>query len=157
MARATRSRAARRGMSAGRPARHGGMSGVLENLSHARQDLIAQRDALDEQLAALDSALATMGRRPVAARLARGGLAAVPLGRRPRGAAPGGRRPGSLKEFIARVLSSGGGSMAVKDITDGVRRAGYETRNKTLAKSVGIALTQMPEVQKIGRGLFQLK
>jgi hypothetical protein len=47
--------------------------------------------------------------------------------------------------------------MAVKDITEGVRRGGYETRNKTLAKSVGIALTQMPEVDKVGRGLFRLK
>jgi hypothetical protein len=133
------------------------MGGVLENLTHARQELIAQRDALDEQLLALDTALAAMGRKPVAARPARAAAIAVAVGRRPRGAPAGGRRPGSLKEFSARVLSSTGGAMAVKDITDGVRRAGYETRNKTLAKSVGIALTQMPEVQKVGRGLFQLK
>jgi len=45
--------------------------------------------------------------------------------------------------------------MAVKDITKGVVRSGYKTKNKTLAKSVGIALTEMPTVEKVGRGQFR--
>ncbi len=158
MAKATRSRAVRRGMAAGRPARQGGLApmSVMQNLTQAREELIAQRAALDEQLAALDTALSAMGRRPMPVRPAAGGPALRAGERRPRGVATG-RRSGSLKEHIARVLSATGGPMAVKDITEGVRRGGYETRNKTLAKSVGIALTQMPEVDKVGRGLFRLK
>ncbi|NLG43035.1 MAG: hypothetical protein GX547_07310 [Phycisphaerae bacterium] len=128
----------------------------MQNLTQAREELIAQRAALDEQLAALDTALSAMGRRPMPVRPAAGGPALRAGERRPRGVATG-RRSGSLKEHIARVLSATGGPMAVKDITEGVRRGGYETRNKTLAKSVGIALTQMPEVDKVGRGLFRLK
>lgn len=47
--------------------------------------------------------------------------------------------------------------MAVKDVTAAVVRAGYQTRNRTLGKSVGIALAQMPNVTKLGRGTFKLK
>ena len=67
-----------------------------------------------------------------------------------------GPRPGSLKSVITTVLT-GKGIMAVKDITAGVLKAGYKTRNKTLAKSVGIALAEMKNVAKIGRGRFRLK
>jgi len=158
MAKATR-RANRRRNARYSASHHGGMvsmESVRGNLTRAREELIAQRNALDEQLTAVDNALCAMGTRP-AAHAARRGPAAAPVGRRGgRGAGPG-RRAGSLKEHIAGVLSSSGGPMAVKDITEGVRRGGYQTRNKTLAKSVGIALTQMPEVQKVGRGLFQMK
>ena len=68
-----------------------------------------------------------------------------------------GRRAGSLKDQIAKILSVGKGAMAVRDITARVLKSGYKTRNKTLAKSVGIALTQMPDVVKIGRGVFRRK
>jgi hypothetical protein len=79
----------------------------------------------------------------------------VAAGRRPR-AGRRGARQGSLKDFIGRVLS-GHGVMSVKEITAGVRKAGYKTRNKTLSKSVGIALAQMPGVEKVDRGQFRLK
>lgn len=46
--------------------------------------------------------------------------------------------------------------MAVKDVTEGVMKSGFKTKNKTLAKSVGIALTQMPMISKLGRGMFEL-
>ena len=47
--------------------------------------------------------------------------------------------------------------MQVKDIASAVVRAGYKTRNQTLAKSVGLALASMPEVEKVGRGAYQLR
>lgn len=129
---------------------------VMSNLRAALQGLNAQRAQIDKQIAALEGALAAMGGgapamspsvfraagRPAAARVATGGSR---------------YRSGSLKEHIEAVLAASGGTMAVKDITDGVIASGYSTRNKTLAKSVGIALTEMPNVEKIGRGKFRLK
>jgi len=101
--------------------------------------LRAERARIDDQISALQGALSTLGM--------------------PSGGPGGGRRArsGSLKEFISRVLSKNGGAMAVKDVTAGVMAEGYQTRNQTLSKSVGIALTQMPGVAKVGRGLFKLK
>ncbi len=116
---------------------------VVNELDSYRSDLIAQRDAIDEQLAAVDNALRAMD------------SSAAPRGpgRRP-GRQPG--RAGSLKSYIGKVMG-GRGIMAVKDITSAVVKAGYKSRNKTLAKSVGIALTEMPNVTKIGRGQFRLR
>jgi hypothetical protein len=71
--------------------------------------------------------------------------------------AAGRHRPGSLKDFIVRVLSAASGPMSVKDIAAGVLEAGYKSKNRTLAKSVGIALAQMPEVARVRRGVFRLK
>ncbi len=126
-------------------------AGVVASLQGARGELLAQRDALENQISALDAALAAFGAAAAggsySARRAGGGGAA--------GARTEGVRSGSLKEFLIRVLSAAGGEMSVKDITAGVLRAGYKTRNQTLAKSVGIALTQTPGIKKVGRGKFK--
>ena len=119
------------------------LAGVVQNLRSAHQSLLADRAALDNRIQALESALSAMNAAP-----ASGG------GRR-RGGGEAGFRKGSLKEYIHRVMS-GSGPMAVKDVTEGVMRSGFKTKNKTLAKSVGIALTQMPMVSKLGRGMFKL-
>lgn len=144
-----RKRPARR--KARRPA---GLTGVIDGLAKARADLVAQRDALDEQIAALDGAMAAMGAvRP--ARKTAGRPVARRIVRRRRGTRA--RRAGSLKEFIAKAMAGHRGALAVKDITAAVLKSGYKTKNKTLAKSVGIALTQMREVAKVRRGLFKMK
>lgn len=118
------------------------LAGVVQNLQSAHRSLLADRVTLDARIKALESALVAMNAAPSAAGVRRGGGTA-------------GFRKGSLKEYIHRVMS-GGGPMAVKDVTDGVTKAGFKTKNKTLAKSVGIALTQMPMVSKLGRGMFQM-
>ena len=82
-------------------------------------------------------------------------IAARSTGIRPAAASGGQFRAGSLKQFITRVMPSGR-AMAVKDVTTGIKKAGYKTKNKTLAKSVGVALAEMPNVQRIGRGQFKL-
>jgi hypothetical protein len=125
-----------------------GLRGALSGLQSYMNRLCAERDRLTRQIAALQGALGSLG-------AATRGSAGRPPGR-PGG---GGRRPreGSLKEFITKVLSKNGGPMAVKDVTAAVVRAGYQTRNRTLGKSVGIALAQMPNVTKLGRGTFKLK
>ena len=92
-----------------------------------------------------------------------GSPGALPRAHRGPGRPPGrktgsgrGPRPGSLKAYVLDVLR-GRGVTAVKDITAAVLAHGYKTKNKTLAKSVGISLAQMPEAQKVGRGMFRMK
>lgn len=147
-------RMARKGGRRGRPRRNAGpdFSGVLGNLQAAERALTVQRSDIDSKIAAIQQAIRAMG-----------GAAAVgsPAAVRVAAAGPGrgrrGPRAGSLKEYILKVLTAAGGAMAVKDITAGVLKAGFKTRNKTLAKSVGIALTQTPGVVKVGRGRFRAR
>ena len=116
---------------------------VVRHMQAYRAKLVSERDALTRQLEAIDRALATMG-------------GASPAGR-PRGKAAAGGRPGSLKDHITRVLESTGQPMRVAEITDSVLASGFQTKNQTLAKSVGVALTQMSNVKKVSRGVFGLK
>jgi hypothetical protein len=122
---------------------------ALTGLRAYERDLLEQRSRIDQQLQAVQQAIAAMGAQPGAASAG----PSRPAGRR---AAGGGPRPGSLKDHILQVLGAGQ-VMSVKDITDGVLSAGYSTRNKTLAKSVGIALAEMPQVRKVARGKFRTK
>lgn len=140
----------------GRPAGPIGGS-VVGSLTVAMNELVAQRAALDAQIASLQGMISTMGgvapAGPRAAAAAAAPVAAAGRGRR--GRPP---RSGSLKEFILKVLTAAGDVMAVKDIAEGVVKAGYKSKNQTLAKSVGIALRELSaQVQKVGRGRFRLK
>lgn len=127
----------------GRPPGSGGANAQGRMLSAAqsyRTQLLSERAAIDGRLAALDTALSVMGGRT-------GFPGRTPTGR--------GFRAGSLKDYLHKALS-GRGPMAVKDITQAVIEQGLKSKNKTLAKSVGIALSAMAGVQKVSRGLFQL-
>lgn len=119
---------------------------LLLQMQAYRNDLLAQRAQVISQIDAIDRALAAMG-----------GSVRAPAGRPGRGRRGGTTRPGSLKSYIERVMRARGATMAVKDVTTGVLKAGFKTKNKTLAKSVGIALGQMPNVRKVARGRFRLK
>ena len=137
-----RKKRAKPGPKPGRARSYGGAQAAIGGLNSYRSQLVTQRNDIDQRIGAIDSALAAMGstvRSPGPGR-----------GRH-------GPRKGSLKEYIGKVLGTRGGVMAVKDITGGVLRIGYKTKNKTLAKSVGIALTEMTNVRKVGRGQFSLK
>ena len=129
------------------------MNSAVRGLQMYHGQLMAQRADLDARLQLVAQALAAMGGRAVGRPAVAAGRVGRPPGRR---GGAGGWRPGSLKAHIADVLS-GGGIMAVKDITSGVMKSGYKTKNKTLAKSVGIALTEMKGVAKVGRGRFHMK
>ena len=124
-----------------------GQARALAALSSYRSQLLADRARLEATLGGIEAALASMGGRISGGGGGGGGGGRTPTGRD--------YRRGSLKEFIEKVLS-GGAPMAVKDISAGVVSKGYKSKNKTLAKSVGIALTGMPGVTKVGRGLFKL-
>ena len=135
----------------------GGLSAAVAGLSQAKSALRAQRDILDSQLAELDRMIAAYGGGDGGGGVGR--PAGRPVGRPPKGGASGGSgiyRPGSLKDVIHGILANAGGAMAVKDIASGVVSSGYKSTNKTLAKSVGIALTDMKGVRKKGRGLYAL-
>lgn len=129
---------------------------LIVELHSERAALDAQRRTIDGQIAALERAMialngaAPRGRAPGTGPARRMAKAAA-------GPAPSAHRRGSLKEFIGKALAAGGRVMSVKEITAAVVRGGYKSKNKTLAKSVGIALTEMSEVRKVGRGRFRLK
>lgn len=130
----------------------GDTSAAVSSLQVALSSLRQQRSQLEERISAVEAALRAFDA-PVSGGARRGrppgsGKAAGREGR--------GYRTGSLKAYIHRVLD-GGGQMRVTDVTNAVLKSGFKTKNKTLAKSVGIALTQMPTVQKVGRGVFKLK
>lgn len=143
-------RTAARARAGRRPA--AGAAGVMRQMRVYRQSLAARRAQLDSQIRGIDQALSALGAsaRPRTRRAARVRRAA----RGRRGARP---RKGSLKDFIGNVLRVRKGPVAVKDVTAAVLKAGFKTKNKTLAKSVGIALSQMPGVMKVSRGLFRLR
>jgi hypothetical protein len=125
--------------------------GVAQHLNAALSELYAQRSSLDAQIESIERTLGEVGAAVPAAPARRAAATPGPgRGRR-------GPRSGSLKEHIANVLSAAGGVMSVKDITDAVIASGYKSKNKTLGKSVGIALTQMPNVKKVSRGKFGLR
>ena len=119
---------------------------LLLQMQAYRDNLLAQRGQVVSKIDAIDKALTAMG-----------GTARAPAPKPARGRRRGTTRPGSLKSYIQRVLQGRSGAMAVKDVTAGVLRAGFKTKNKTLAKSVGIALGQMPAIRKVSRGMFRLK
>lgn len=134
------------------PAFAGGSNGtdavtgdLVRNIQTARASLLQQQAHVTAQIAALDQFLATLGvGSPAAGRSLPRRLAS----------SGGGAREGSLKSYISRVLESAGRPMRVAEIADAVRKAGFKTRNKTLAKSVGNMLVDMPNVKKVDRGIF---
>jgi hypothetical protein len=128
-----------------RPAARTGQTPLLQQMHAYRGELVAEHAQVASQIEAIDRALAALGAAP--------GRAPARRGPRRRGS----HRSGSLKSYVERVLGSHGVPMAVKDVTSAVRKAGFKSKNKTLAKSVGIAMAQMPNVAKVSRGMFRLK
>jgi hypothetical protein len=143
----SKKRVKRRKMARRSPAANLSAGGVVSSLAAARSHLVRERDALDGKILRIDALLADFGAPSAAA------APAPSAGRRTK---RGAFRPNSLKDYVHRVLSASGAAMAVRDINDAVLRAGFRTKNKTLSKSIGIAVTQMPGVKKLGRGVFQL-
>ncbi len=122
-----------------------GFGSWLTPMRAYQSNLIIQRDILDSRIQAIDQALVALGS---------GGttkLASTIRRRR------GGPRTGSLKSYIERVLRGRVRPMAVKDITAEVLKAGYQSKDKTLAHSVGVSLADMQKVVKVERGMYRMK
>ena len=124
-----------------------GGASITSQLRRFQRQLADKREALNSQIDAIEKALAAMG----------DGAAKAKPGPGRRRRTGGGPPAGSLKDYIGRVLRGRRTPMAVKDIMAGVRKAGYKTKNKTLANSIGKALVEMPGVVKVGRGQYRSK
>lgn len=149
-------------MPRGRPKGSGKRSGgsAIAGLQSARSALMAQQDKIEKQIAQIDDIMSSFGSVGTAA--APKAKAASGNGRRrrrgPRASnTDSGHRAGSLKDMIHKTLTRSGKPMAVKDIADRVVASGYKSKNKTLAKSVGIALLDMNSVKKVKRGTYAAK
>ncbi len=108
--------------------------------------LLAQRTSLDAQIDAFARAMETIG-------------AATPTGvTRPAGKKRGRPvgRPGSLKDYIVRVLRQRSTPMSPQDIGTRVKKAGYKTKAKDLTKAVGNTLPSLKNVKRVGFGKYQL-
>ena len=125
-------------------------SGLLADMKAYHQQLAGEITGIQAKMAAVATAIQTMSGAVCTA-----GPATKPVPGR-RGPRPTGT---SLKDFISSVLSSSPEPMAVKDLSTGVVRAGYETKSKNLGNQISMALMQMnrkKQVKKVARGLYQV-
>ncbi len=120
------------------------LGGALASLKAYRDQLSDQRTEIDNQMQAIDAALAALG--AVTARSV--------VVRRRRGKGP---RAGSLKEYIARVLRGLARGKSVKDIAAAVKKAGYKSKSKRWGHTVSKVLADMKDVTRVGRGVYRLK
>jgi hypothetical protein len=69
----------------------------------------------------------------------------------------GAAREGSLQAVIRSVLERVIGPLKVSEIVAAVRDSGYASKSANLNVIVGNRLAQMDDVEKVDRGLYQLK
>jgi hypothetical protein len=114
--------------------------------------LVAQRDALDKQIAELQGLAGQAPEAPQAAAKA-GKKPGRKPGRKPK-AVWAGRKP--LAEYVREVLAAAPQGMGLKDIEAAVLAAGYPTKAKTLYTPI---MKVLPKVgaKKVARGVYGLR
>ncbi len=126
-----------------------GSEGIIDAMQTHHSELLAQRSSLDAQIDAFARAMETIG-------------AATPTGVTRRVRKKRGRpveavgRPGSLKSYIVRVLRQSSKPMSLQDIGTRVKKAGYKTKTKNVAKAVSNTLPGLKIVKRVGYGKYQL-
>lgn len=141
---------------------------ALEEKERALRDLLARKERLAGELEELGGLLEAMLAGGAAAPVrtegkgrARGGAtrrgargpakaAAVRAGR-------GAPREGSLPAFIRAALEQVVGPLRIAEIVEAVQAAGYTSRSAKLNVIVANRLSQMDDVEKVERGLYQLR
>jgi hypothetical protein len=115
-------------------------------------DLLAQRDALDKEIAELDALAGQAVAVPPAP-----AKAGKKRGRKP------GRKPKAVRsmdwplaEYVKEALVAAPQGMGIKDIEAAVFSAGYPTRAKTLYTSVVKVLAKIG-AKRLGRGVYGLR
>jgi hypothetical protein len=73
------------------------------------------------------------------------------------GGEPSAARAGSLQAVIRSVLERVIGPLKVSEIVAAVLQSGYASKSANLNVIVGNRLAQMEDVEKVDRGLYQLK
>ncbi len=137
--------------------------GQLERLLSAKraiESLEAEREKLQEKLAAVDAKIAALtsgASKPAAARAARkkaAGRKAAVAG--PRRAARKGKKA-PLGEIAVGVLAKNEKPMRVGDLADAILKAGYATKSKAFDRVVRILVYKDPRIKKVDRGLFTVE
>jgi hypothetical protein len=111
-------------------------------------DLIAQRDALDQQIAELQGLSGQAPEAPQAAAIAK-----KKPGRKPKAVRATGK---PLAEYVREALTAAPKGMGLKDIEASVLAAGYPTKAKTLYTPI---MKVLPTVgaKKLARGVYGLR
>ncbi len=126
-----------------------GFAGIIDAMNAQQSELLTQRTSLDAQIDAFARAMETIG-------------AATPtrvtrrVGKKRRRPVEAVGRPGSLKSYIVRVLRQSSKPMSLQDIGTRVKKAGYKTKAKDVAKSVSNKLAGLKSVKRVGYGKYQL-
>ncbi len=124
----------------------GGARQLLSGMRAYHTDLVNQRGQLEAEISAIGAAMDAMGAAPV--------LAAAPAKRgRPAGSVG---RAGSLKSYVAKVLSQRSSPMSPKAIAAKIVKAGHKSKAKDLTKAVSNALPQLKMVKKVGFGMYRM-
>lgn len=128
---------------------------LFRDLQAYHGKLTAQRTALDAQLevvaGAMDAFSPAKPAKRVRRKLAKRGRPA----RKGRPAKPAGR-PGSLKDYIGRVLRQTTRPMSPREMGVGAVKAGFKTKSKDVTKAVSNTLPKMRGIKKVGFGKYQL-
>ena len=133
---------------------------VIGELQAYHGDLLGERVSLDARIGAVARAMAELGaaapagpaKRMKRAKTKVKAAARVKMGRPPaRGA-----RPGSLRDYIVRVLRQKTTGMSPRDIGASVVKAGFKTKAKDITKAVSNTLPQVRGVKKVGFGIYKL-
>lgn len=138
---------------------------ILREIQSHHGELASQRIALDAQLDALARAIDAFGpaKTVAPARKRKYAKKGRPVAARPRrkakakakpSAAAG--RPGSLKDYIVRVLSQTSKPLSPREMGTAAIKAGFKTKSKDLTKAVSNTLPKMKGVKKIGFGKYQI-
>jgi len=123
---------------------------AITYLEGRRRQLVEQLAVLDEQLAALKE-----GRLEPSAVLPK---PAAPAPAPAVAAAPRRRKSGqSLPSKIVEVLQGKPDGLSVTEIAQAVLATGHETTAKNFRVLVGINVGKMPELERIGHGIYRLK
>ena len=135
----------------------------LEASEKKLKKLVARREKLAKQLAAVDARIAAIGGK---ARAAARGRAKAPKavkkrpGRKPKAAAakaPRKRATGrALAEYIADILKPATGGMRVKHVMAAVTKAGYVSKAKDFYGIVAAALRDDARFKKVSRGVYTM-
>jgi hypothetical protein len=130
----------------------------LRSMLARKEELSVELEELGETLEAmLAGSPAAQGRRGGAAKAARAERKPAPTNGRRKARGGGAPREGTLPVAIRSVLERVVGPMRVGEIADAVTKAGYASKSKNLGIIVANRLAQMDDVEKVDRGLYQLR
>lgn len=121
---------------------------VIGEMQAYHSELLAQRTSLDARIDAFARAMETVG-----ATTPRRMVHRKPAKRRT--ATARGARPGSLKDYIGRVLRQSSKPMRPNEIGVRVKKAGFNTKAKNITKAISNTIPAMTNVKRVGFGLYQ--